>query len=762
MISRRLVSLACVAALLTLALLPPSAPMEACGPFFEEDTFVRINFPDDIASFAEGKLGIIQAGFDSNEYAVAYRYLNGGKLSAEEEAAYRGEHPSPNILTPDQWQASEKEKKESDPPNVWLRERAKYASPVTAAEPQPQFPTNYEGVVEFDPSYVNCPDPAFQNAVLTLKKRAQTWGAQSPWLGDWIHGQDVVFSNCAAKSAGTPSPVPAGGPALLRADRAYQLAAAKFYAKQFDDAAQQFSAIADDKISPWQSWGDYLAARATVRKAFALGKATDPYSGDLASYDADTMQRAQQMLEALLRQPNPVPSRATVEAELNFVRIRTEPEQRATEICAALAGPHPDPNFQQDLADVSWLFVKQIHISKWPPLYEWILAWRNANSAASSYATWHRTHALPWFVVAMAKAGPTDPFAPALLDEAAKIPAGSPAFDTVFYHRVRLLVLLKRLDEARTLLDGALPEFRRDQPGSNLNALLGVRMSLARNFDEFLEFAPRTVLSSESEGADDLRAQCNGQGNGQSRPADCPEAVHPLAFDQDAAIVLNRQMPLQKLIEAAGSPTLPQNLRQDLAVMAWTRSVLLQDAAKAAQLTPLLPKSVGQTAGNDVGFIADLAILRNWGVRPFVEPGIPRVASFSAFDEFRDNWWCKPWGYSDISNFAKNAPVPLPDFLTPEEKARGSNEWERLQQLPDSAVLIGQRVIDYARLHPDDPQLPEALALTVRATHYACQSPTSNTEAEQSEYTPTGEAAFELLHHRYPKSPWTAKTPYYY
>ena len=42
-----------------------------------------------------------------------------------------------------------------------------------------------------------------------------------------------------------------------------------------------------------------------VRKAFAMGKATNPYSGDLASYDADTMQRAQQMLESILQQPHP-------------------------------------------------------------------------------------------------------------------------------------------------------------------------------------------------------------------------------------------------------------------------------------------------------------------------------------------------------------------------------------------------------------------------------------------------------------------------
>ena len=104
--------------------------------------------------------------------------------------------------------------------------------------------------------------------------------------------------------------------------------------------------------------GPYLAARATVRKAFAMGKATNPYSGDLASYDADTMQRAQQMLESILQQPNPKPSRAIIQDELNFVRIRTEPEQRAEEIGIALAGPAPDPNFANDIRDLNWLLAK--------------------------------------------------------------------------------------------------------------------------------------------------------------------------------------------------------------------------------------------------------------------------------------------------------------------------------------------------------------------------------------------------------------------
>jgi hypothetical protein len=754
-----------LALLLAALLLAPVGNVEACGPFFEDDVFVSNTQPDDLVSFSKGQLGILQAGFDSNEYAVAYRYLNGGTLSAKEQSALKPPSPNPDLETAQQWQAQQDAQKAasaSQPPKLWLKARAQYAPPATSAAPSPSFPTDYEGNIVFDENYLNCPDPAFVTATLTLTKRAATWRAQSPYLADWIHGQDAVFSNCAGKSATSPAPAAPDSPALLKADRAYQIASATFYAKQFDEAAQQFAAIAADQSSPWAPWGQYLAARATVRKAFAMGKATDPYSGDIATYDAPTMQHAQQMLEALLAQPNPMPSRATVRDELNFVLIRTDPEKRAADLCTGLAGPKPDANFLHDLQDLSWLLVKSVSIKNQPPLLAWITAWRSG-TAVSAFTAWQQGHELPWLVLAIAKAGPTDAFAPALIDEAAKITPDSPAYDTVFYHRVRLLIALKRTDEARALLDAALPALRSQKPTSKRNALLRERMAVARDFKEFLQFAPRNTLSTGSEGSGDLQAMCNQDAHATNANANCPEVTQDLWFDDDAAAILNQKAPLSLLIEAANTATLPQNLRQSLAVMAWTRAVLLQDAKSVAALAPVLPKSLETTAGSSADFPADLAILRNPGVRPYLEAGIPRVASYSQFDEFRNNWWCKPWQEEGQGNGPSLTPQPAPAIIPQDQQALADSEYKSLQQLPDSAAVIGQRVIDYANAHPNDPQVPEALALTVRATHYACQTFNSNGSGNStSNYTPVGKAAFEFLHKNYPKSPWTAKTPYYY
>ena len=277
----------------------------------------------------------------------------------------------PNIVTPEQFEAAHSAEEAAQPVNQWKTARGKYAQADGEITPEHQAQQELGGNnVYYYPDYLNCPDAAFKNAVLTINNRAATWGAQSPYLKDWITAQDAVFSNCGGKSTMMPPPAPQNSPALLRADRAYQSAAAAFYAGKYDDARFQFQNIAQDKSSPWQPWGEYLAARALVRHAFAEGTKNDPWSGNLATFNPQTMRNAQQMLEALRKQhegPGALPSQTIVD-ELNFVRMRTEPDKRIAEVATALTGPAPDPNFQQDLEDLNYAFYKKLQITDLPPL----------------------------------------------------------------------------------------------------------------------------------------------------------------------------------------------------------------------------------------------------------------------------------------------------------------------------------------------------------------------------------------------------------
>jgi tetratricopeptide (TPR) repeat protein len=752
------------ALLALIVLLSPLTGVEACGPDIQPDVFVRASLPDDLNAFDRGHLGILQTGFDSNEYAVAYRYLNGGKVSETEVPSTKPPLTGAAAIE-EESKIDRQAERDAEPAAAWDLARAKYVSASEAVTKKDPFPRDAMGNLDIDPNYPNCPVPAFRNAVVTLDKRAEAWGKQSPWLVDWIRGQDAVFANCTAATPEMPAPAAANGPALLRADRAYQLAAAALYAKQYDQAMEQFEAIAHDKSSPWNAWGEYLAARAMVRKAFAMGKKTEEWA-EAASFDLGTMQRAQQMLEAILAQANPRPSRKIVANELEFVRLRTEPEKRLAEICAALAGPGTDENFAQDRMDLDYVLGKRIAIKNPPPLYEWIAAFRGT-AQEPPYSVWRANHALPWLVVALVRAEPTSDEAADLVAEAAKIRPDLPAYDTVFYHRVRLLIGLHRADEARALLDKALPALRTEKPGSTANALLAERLSVARNFDEFLEFAPRKVLETEAMTDANIAELCDTRKPGFALPGYCPQPGGPprldqsQEFDEDSVNVLNRQVPLAMLLEAATSPKLPPNLRRSVALAAWTRSVVLEDGDAAAKVAPLLPEPLRKMAGTGVDFQANFAILRNPGLRPYLEPGASRLVNFNELDVFRDNWWCKRWERRMSIETPKSEVIPVVPFLTKEEASAGVEEAQRVQQVESSVAFLGQHVVDYAQEHPEDPQVPEALAMVVRAGHYACQDYEPNSRGPSAS-TAVSKAAFQILHRRYPKSPWTAKTPYYY
>jgi hypothetical protein len=659
------------------------------------------------------------------------------------------------LVTPQQFAAARQAEEAAQPVTQWEQARAKYAAQGGDATQEHSAPQDIgNGNVYYYPDYLNCPDAAFKTAALTLNDRASTWGAQSAYLRDWIGGQDAVFSNCSGKSPTAPVAAPIDSPALLRADRAYQIAATAFYAGKYDDARQQFEAIAHDQSSPWHIWGQYLAARALVRLAYSQGKKTDPWSGDLATFNPETMRSAQQMLQMLLEEHDPAIPRQAIVNELNFVRMRTEPDQRIAEIDAALAGPAPDPNFRQDLDDLSYAFYKKIPITEPPPLYAWIVAFRTPAAGTSVFTTWQQSHALPWLVAALTLATPQDRGVADLLAAASRIEPASPAFQTVAFHRIRLLIGLDHADESRSPLDGILPGLRKQKPDSALNAFTGERMQVARNFEEFLTYAPRTLLETNTEGAGAFL-----ENSGQSK-----QEIPPLQFDEDSVAILNRQTPLRLLVEATSSMKLPANLRQDVTLAAWVRSVVLDDKASATALAQHLPESIRKVSGTSTGFPAVLAILQNPGLRPYLEPGVSRLASYSYRDPFRDNWWCHNWQtqyYTSEQQRQKlNEPKPV-SFLSADEQKTAEAEYQRLMQLPCAPTDLGQRILDYAKSHPSDPNVPEALALTVRATHFGSNewSPDKDAVAWNSAVC---KAAFQLLHQRYPQSPWTAQTPYYY
>jgi hypothetical protein len=756
----RLVVAGLVAAGLPAALL--LVAVMACGPDYGPEVFVPANHPEKPALFAQGRLGVLQSGYFHAELVVAYRYLSGGKLSNAEKDAYSPPELSPEELAA--YRAQHEARVAAQPINRWLKAREDaHASPPAAEVQIAQdrvIETKIDNWVVRD-DQLNCPDAAYATAADTLENRLKTWGSGSAELMEWVRGQDAVFSNCA-KPGTMPAATQPGWSTALRQDRAYQIAAAKFYALDFDGAKADFVAIGKDKASPWSRWGEYLAARAEVRKAANTGKTAD--YGELANFDMDGLKAAQARLLKLQQQTNDSEVRHAAAAELGFIEVRLEPAKRLDQVSKALAGPQPDREFKQDMKDLD--FLMDHNVAGDTDLVRWI---RNIQGAGTpvivksatgettteeGLSVWRQEHRLPWLVAAIAKGDAEIE----LMDAAAEVKPDSPAYATVNYYRIGLILGAGKRVEARALADTMIAGLGPNDMASTRNAFLAERIQTARSLAEFLADAPRTMIESESSNAE--MAQCVGTGAANR----CAAKIPPRQFDVDAAGFFNTQMPLDLWEEAAQSSALPKYLRDAVAWAAWMRALGLGDAAATKQMSALLPDAVRKTSGDSDGFPATLALLRNPGLRPYLEQGVQRSVTYAMLDDYRDNWWGSRWGDGDWrlerygTDNLKAEPPGHTDFLTAQQQKQAANEDARLNALPVAAVWLGQRAIAYVKAHPDDKDAAEALALTVRATHLSSSSGESKEDGESA----VSKQAFEMLHRMYPKSPWALRTKYYY
>jgi hypothetical protein len=811
---------------LIVAVLLPFASVQACGPFFSDDVFVHKTYADHPADYAAGKLGIILATFSRADLTVAWRYLRGGRLSNEEQRSYLAQPSGPEqpgreaVEDAAQMQAAASAPQysgPSGPADVWLKARARYAAPQPAIHAVKEYDTIYRAGYILAGQYENCQADAFRVAAATLESRAQAWGARSDSLADWIKGQDAVFSNCSSGSDMdyspqnkpviqrlSPSPVAAGAPILLQQDRAYQIAAAQFYAAQFAAARASFQSIAHNPSSPWRGVAAYIVARTLIREAFLTAKngPDDPH----ASFNPDLMRQAQRQLESIRGADLPGLSPHAAQSLLNFVRLRTEPEARLHELAEALAGPKPDSNFTQDLIDFDWcldghldslpiredadddLFKvdkpKDVYTPLTPqqkqpgfkeafkasaglrssaPLVDWLVTIQSpANSAtAHALAEWERTSSTPWLLAALIKASPSDSAVPALLAAAQKIPDASPAWATIEYHRLRLLIETGRAAEARTEVDAALPAIRAIGSQSDENLFTALRMRTAATLNDALSDAPRKILERTSEEQSSLD-ECLDVIKDPKRKYDCKPDTSPVEFSGDAASIFNGEMPLSTLAQAAQSTSLSPQLRQSVSMVTWVRSVLLGNEAVAAQMLPLLPLKLQQQAGSGVGFHPLLAIARNPGLRPYLDDGVQRSASWDFIESYGDNWWCSGWTSPYDDNNRPTPSLALP-FLDAATRQSGEEQTAALQAMNSAEENLGAQIVDYAHQHPNDPDVPEALFLTLRMIRYGCyrQGDMASQDPNIEKIGAIAREVGAIMRKQYSSNPWTRKAAPY-
>ncbi len=779
------------------------------------------------SAYARGRLGVIGRSYRIRNLVIAFNTLSGRALTpAEQKAAIdvdRYYNPGGYVKPGDDVGA--------DP--AQLQEQHQGSGIADWVALVSSSPTNFEHQVpgqDYE-SFTNCLDDAFTHAAARLTALRSKYGATDQAnIQNWIDGQEAVFSNCGDGSSNqfqypkppppppghVPAPVAANAPLWLRQERAYQIAAAQFYALDYDSALAGFRSIAADKASPLAPLARYVVARVLIRKASLHGTQLPPnLSQDamrqameannqaiLADYAA-----ARDQLQAILRDPAMKSLYPQTRHLLDFVMLRVDPEAQAEELARRLTAPAmPGEDYEQTVIDLGYAYTSlptpasslvigqgKTPVAPRSPLLRWMDAMygaTNGNSEsiglnfsyqhartdqqrlADAIASWRTTHGFEWLVAALTLAQPGDDAVAELTAAAKAVSPTSPAYASVTYHRLRLASSKNQPEPATyTEVAALLPQIERTQSRSTINLFLDTQASLAPTLSDFLKSSTRLPASY---------TDVDGFEDGSSAPdypinpgvALCGVNVYATKtphFDTAIATIFNQRMPLHTLRDAVLGSDLPPNLRFQLAHMAWTRALLLDDADTARSLGPYLAgcqpafktwldQYTAAKSSDERHVLGLLAMMRFTSTEPLVRTGGER--DFAAYDEYRDNWWCNadtsgqsyPPQPKPVLLFSQPlvtaAAQPDPPFLTDADQAAAAREIAALEKVPGASDYFARQALDWVNAHPADPHNADLLGYAMRVVRNACRSDATKELNHQ---------LFGTVHRRYPKSEWAAR-----
>jgi hypothetical protein len=748
---------------LTFALFALSSPPTfACGPSFVLPVFAMDTRPEQFENFAKGNVGIIHPTFNRSALFVAYREFNNLPFSDKEQADlvrnWRAEY--------DNTDANEDSKNTAI--NNWIAARKK----IAINEVEPKIYTDRTNPDSYS-SFFNCTAGAFDNATKTLDARLEKTKADDATLKDWLRGQDQVFANCS-EAKDLPNAVAADAPDWLKADRDYQIAAAHFYATQYDDAKIGFEKIAKNTASPWRELSAYLLARVYIRQASAISEDQAQRDKMLAYY-----KQAEDQLYSIVADASLASVHGAAKQLLNLIQFRLHPDTLHDNLAKKLNDKTENATLFQDVTDYRRL-LDQVAIledssdedkakaqtvnakyRKSNELTDWIFTVQSKDKTAYTHALekWQATKNTAWLVASLMKASAEAPEAANLITASKSLDKSSSAFLTATYHAVRLQIALGQFDEARKTLDAVLNDSVAIN-ASAINQLLSERLVLAQDLNEFVKFSQRRAVIFAYDESEFLPVDVNALPKAGEEDYTKNERAWAkrTMFDADAVRVMNTQLPLAVLTQLALHPDLPDTLRSGVVMSAWVRAVLLNEDATAQQLAPELAKLIPElkdqipnysTAKDSKAkrYEAVFIMLKNPAMRPLVDQGTGRQATFSAIENYRDNWWCNINENTDTT-------VAAPTFLSKEQLVLAKDENAKISKLSTSGSnFLASKISEWAEFSPKEKRLPEALALAVRATRYGCQN------CDTGKISKT---AFDILKDRFGSSDWKKKTPYWF
>lgn len=415
------------------------------------------------------------------------------------------------------------------------------------------------------------------------------------------------------------------------------------------------------------------------------------------------------------------------------------------------------------------------------PLTDWLFTFQSPGAEAYLYSLrqFRDGGSDLWLMTALSKADKSSTQLPRLIEAANEASRTSPAYPTIAYHTVRILLELGKNAEARKLVDDILATGD-ELPISARNSFMDLRLQLGETLEDFLKYSLKRAYGFDFDGdvgtIDEIikeqKSYYDPEYNKEGREAYEAEVEKRyeherlwqsrLMFDPATVEVFNQHFPTAALLEVMISPALPDYLREKFAVAIWTRAFLLNDTATLtkigpplsvyrAEFEPFLTKiaEAKTPAARDNALI--FFVLKNPALSPYIEDGMGKTDNQSGQWEGND-WWCEPYDseYSEEANAEVPRKLPpKPKFLTAVQSSAAQAERKRLKQIGNAPKHLAERVLAWAKRYPTDRRVPEALYIMIEAngwTKYGC----GNNEDLRDELA-------NLLRKKYPNSEWAEK-----
>ena len=413
-------------------------------------------------------------------------------------------------------------------------------------------------------------------------------------------------------------------------------------------------------------------------------------------------------------------------------------------------------------------------------LTDWLFAYQIKNTESYLYALskYRQSDADLWLMAAISKADKNSTELKRLLDAAGRMSRSALAYPTVAYHAARIYIEQGKHAEAVKILDEILNSTV-DLPISSRNQFLELRLKTAETLDDFLKFSLRQPFTFDFDGKsgsiDDFIAEqksyYDSKYNQQPREVfereideqfkSEKEWQNRLLFDSGTLEKINQHFPLSVLLETQKSAALPDYLREQFAIVIWTKAIILEDFAVAQKIEPELLKykpelktAISQINQAKTPIAKQRAvlylILKNPILSPFIESALEKTDNDTDTFDVND-WWCAPFDSEYDENGEEKAAniSEKPKFLTDAQSLAAQNERKKIKDLGDAPKYLGEKVLEWAKNSPTDKRLPESLYIVYEANGWKKYSCGNNEDLRNN--------AAQILKKRYPNNEWTQK-----